>query len=808
LAEKWTSRSENENDSDAAIALLKMELFLRGKAELASGQLRNWHNNMTHPLDLLVAAPNDFRTKTVDKACRDYESRFLKAETEARKAAKQLGYTRSQLNHGELAEQLSRERLLVQYELCKVKRSHFFLFLLPLQFDKPLRTTCLHFFLLFLLGMDSIEDKRGPQLLRHFMELFRNENEYYAERLKMNEHFRRDLEKLQERISSRSAARCQQRNALFDLKTRLETSSDVVRSASTLLLQKKFFEGEHSRQGQIVTFRTITSSDRRQSNRIDSCNRGSRLSGIGIGGGTSAVSVTFGSLVGTDNESFSDYSTGPGSSSASELNLSGFLYKRSNKKLHKQWQKRRCRIFDGHFWLSHSDENIPPAKLDLLISDCKPSLDDPKTFDLYCRDRTYHLQAESETDAKRWMLALKQEIGRVKAKMLSAETPQSADEKVCSVERIERKLCVSALRRLPGNMECADCSSTEDVQWLSNVGALVCIACSGVHREMGVHVSRIQSLDLDVISSVEFLWLSNVGALVCIACSGVHREMGVHVSRIQSLDLDWLSNVGALVCIACSGVHREMGVHVSRIQSLDLDVISSVEFLVPLATGNAAINRLFEYEESLCAQWKPRAGCTRADRQRFIQFKYRDRCYVQKVEVADALFCDATRELDVEKAYRALLSPYLTALPFESYGPFHQMIQNGKPMALPIAQLVVQLRIELPGLEAMLTDCINNGNVDLLTILLNSQSLKSASGGGISLKPLETLAIKLGQQKIADMVGCFFLLNFFIYYDFFIFYLYSSLVKLDYAKVFPPPASIFDEFCYNAVDNLGSVIEP
>lgn len=43
-------------------------------------------------------------------------------------------------------------------------------------------------------------------------------------------------------------------------------------------------------------------------------------------------------------------------------------------------------------------------------------------------------------------------------------------------------------------------------------------------------------------------------------------------------------------------------------------------------------------------------------------------------------------------SFRALLSPYLTSLPFEAYGPFHQMIQHGKPMALPIAQLVVQLR--------------------------------------------------------------------------------------------------------------------
>jgi Arf-GAP/SH3 domain/ANK repeat/PH domain-containing protein len=44
-----------------------------------------------------------------------------------------------------------------------------------------------------------------------------------------------------------------------------------------------------------------------------------------------------------------------------------------------------------------------------------------------------------------------------------------------------------------------------DVTWLSNRGALVCITCSGVHRELGVHVSRIQSLDLDFISPADFL---------------------------------------------------------------------------------------------------------------------------------------------------------------------------------------------------------------------------------------------------------------------------------------------------------------
>lgn len=42
--------------------------------------------------------------------------------------------------------------------------------------------------------------------------------------------------------------------------------------------------------------------------------------------------------------------------------------------------------------------------------------------------------------------------------------------------------------------------------WLStNLGVLICIECSGIHREMGVHYSRIQSLDLDVLGTSELL---------------------------------------------------------------------------------------------------------------------------------------------------------------------------------------------------------------------------------------------------------------------------------------------------------------
>ena len=45
-----------------------------------------------------------------------------------------------------------------------------------------------------------------------------------------------------------------------------------------------------------------------------------------------------------------------------------------------------------------------------------------------------------------------------------------------------------------------------DSTWLStNFGVIVCIECSGVHREMGVHVSRIQSLILDHVTTSQLL---------------------------------------------------------------------------------------------------------------------------------------------------------------------------------------------------------------------------------------------------------------------------------------------------------------
>ncbi|ORY04907.1 ArfGap-domain-containing protein [Basidiobolus meristosporus CBS 931.73] len=53
------------------------------------------------------------------------------------------------------------------------------------------------------------------------------------------------------------------------------------------------------------------------------------------------------------------------------------------------------------------------------------------------------------------------------------------------------------IRQIPGNQKCADCRAP-DPQWASiNLGAVLCIECSGIHRSLGVHCSKVRSLNLD-----------------------------------------------------------------------------------------------------------------------------------------------------------------------------------------------------------------------------------------------------------------------------------------------------------------------
>lgn len=65
------------------------------------------------------------------------------------------------------------------------------------------------------------------------------------------------------------------------------------------------------------------------------------------------------------------------------------------------------------------------------------------------------------------------------------------------------KAALLAFAKQPENQRCADCG-TSPAEWASaNLGIFVCIACSGSHRALGTHISKVKSVMLDEWTQAE-----------------------------------------------------------------------------------------------------------------------------------------------------------------------------------------------------------------------------------------------------------------------------------------------------------------
>ncbi|ETO16114.1 hypothetical protein RFI_21244, partial [Reticulomyxa filosa] len=67
-------------------------------------------------------------------------------------------------------------------------------------------------------------------------------------------------------------------------------------------------------------------------------------------------------------------------------------------------------------------------------------------------------------------------------------------------------LVLEELLKQPDNLYCADCGAKQPTWASTNIGVFLCIRCCGIHRNLGTHISKVQSLCVYVKSATLDSW--------------------------------------------------------------------------------------------------------------------------------------------------------------------------------------------------------------------------------------------------------------------------------------------------------------
>uniref|UniRef100_A0A8D0KVH0 ArfGAP with GTPase domain, ankyrin repeat and PH domain 2 n=1 Tax=Strix occidentalis caurina TaxID=311401 RepID=A0A8D0KVH0_STROC len=118
--------------------------------------------------------------------------------------------------------------------------------------------------------------------------------------------------------------------------------------------------------------------------------------------------------------------------------------------------------------------------------------------------QTWHFEAGSFEERDAWVQAIESQI------LASLQCCESSKNKA-RMDSQSEAVAIQAIRNARGNSLCVDCGAPNPTWASLNLGALICIECSGIHRNLGTHLSRVRSLDLDDWPRELTLVLTSIG---------------------------------------------------------------------------------------------------------------------------------------------------------------------------------------------------------------------------------------------------------------------------------------------------------
>uniref|UniRef100_A0AAQ4R0I6 Arf-GAP with coiled-coil, ANK repeat and PH domain-containing protein n=1 Tax=Gasterosteus aculeatus aculeatus TaxID=481459 RepID=A0AAQ4R0I6_GASAC len=209
--------------------------------------------------------------------------------------------------------------------------------------------------------------------------------------------------------------------------------------------------------------------------------------------------------------------------------MEGYLFKRASNAF-KTWNRRWFSIQNNQLVYQKKFKDNPTVVVeDLRLCTVKHCEDVERRFcfEVVSPTKSCMMQADSEKLRQAWIKAVQNSIATAFRDKgddgdLDRKSSTSTGSLDSAGEPKERSIKgESALQKvlvIPGNTCCCDCGQP-DPRWASiNLGITLCIQCSGIHRSLGVHFSKVRSLTLDT-------WEPELLKLMCELGNGVINQI-------------------------------------------------------------------------------------------------------------------------------------------------------------------------------------------------------------------------------------------------------------------------------------------